>query len=118
MASVVEQQKQLDNLVSGMKREGYSFKVEPNWNGSRDVHALKSGSGQTLYATFAPTTVVWSDLTGEGTNGSKLPNGGEIDSKGAKYTLTVQCGGNGDRGTLDRVAGHACIPWGGQERSK
>ena len=91
---MTSQQTQLDGLLARMKSDGYSFKSQKNWDGSRDVHSLLTKKGKDLYATLVPTSVVWADLTGEGTNGSKLPNGGEIDSKGAKYTLTVQCGGD------------------------
>lgn len=93
MTDTAAQQRQLDALVGRMKYDGYTFAVQKNWDGTRDVHSLQTKQGKDLYATLVPTAVVWSDLTGEGTHGSKLPGGGEIDSKGAKYTLTVQCGG-------------------------
>ena len=92
--SLSAQQMQLSNMMKRMHDDGYDFKPQKSWDGSRDVHALLTKGGKPLYATLVPTTVVWADLTGEGTNGSKLPAGGEIDAKGAKYTLTVQCGGD------------------------
>lgn len=93
-SAITEQQQQLDSLLERMEQEGYSMKVQKNYDGSRDVHALLSARGQTLYTTLVPSAVVWADLSGEGTLGSKLPGGGEIDTKSAKFTLTIQCGGS------------------------
>lgn len=92
-------QKQLEGTLAAMRRDGYAFQVQKNWNGTRDVHALTTKKGRDLYATLVPSVVVWADLTGEGTNGSTLPSGASIDEKGAKYTLTLQCGGD-DLATL------------------
>jgi len=103
------QQTQLGALMGRMKDEGYSFRSQKNWDGTRDVHALLSKRGAPLYATLLPTTVVWADLTGEGTNGSKLPNGGEIDAKGAKYTLTVQQGGEALASLVPEDASRAAL---------